>query len=101
LGDDPERNYCRPSVDVLFESLASEFGGCCAAFLLTGMGSDGALGMLAIRRAGGATVAQDEGTSVVFGMPREAIRIGAAQRVLPLDRMAEAMLAIAGRESVA
>lgn len=80
----PERHSCRPSIDVLFESLAAEYGAACVACLLTGMGCDGAQGLLALRRAGGFTMAQDEATSVVYGMPREAALIGAACRVLPL-----------------
>lgn len=88
ITDEAERHSCRPSVDVLFESLAREFGEQCAACLLTGMGKDGAQGLLEIRRAGGATVAQDEETSVVFGMPREAILLGAAEKVLPLKSIA-------------
>lgn len=91
----PERNSCRPSVDVLFESLAQELGGCTAACLLTGMGRDGAAGLLALRRAGALTIAQDEASSAVFGMPREAIQMGAAIRVLPLDQIAPALAAIA------
>jgi len=87
LGMDAERHSCRPSVDVLFESVASR-GPEAICVLLTGMGKDGAEGMLAARRSGGMTVAQDEATSVVFGMPREAILLGAAQHVLPLDRIA-------------
>lgn len=79
------RNYCRPSIDVLFESLAADRGARTLACLFTGMGRDGAAGLLAIRRAGGVTIAQDEESSVVFGMPREAILLGAAERVLSLD----------------
>ena len=85
LNTDPERHACRPSVDVLFESVAAACGSTTAACLLTGMGHDGAAGLLAIRQAGGLTLAQDEATSVVFGMPREAIERGAACRVLALD----------------
>ena len=96
LTDDAERHSCRPSVDVLFESVARELGAGAAAGLLTGMGKDGAAGLLAIRQAGGTTLAQDEATSVVFGMPGEAIRLGAATRVLPLDQIAAALTAMGG-----
>jgi two-component system chemotaxis response regulator CheB len=101
LTQDPDRNFCRPSVDVLFDSLAKDIGADCAACLLTGMGRDGAEGLLAIRRAGGRTIAQDEATSVVFGMPREAILLGAAEQVLPLEKIApmlDAMVRRADRE---
>lgn len=91
LTREPERHSCRPSVDVLFESLAREDGPGTAACLLTGMGRDGASGMLAIRRAGGLTIAQDEATSVVYGMPREAILIGGAELVLPLPEIGPAL----------
>ncbi len=84
LTDAPERHSCRPSVDVLFESVALEYGATCAAVLLTGMGHDGARGLLGVREAGGITIAQDEASSIVFGMPREAALLGAAQHILPL-----------------
>ncbi|HEX3696276.1 MAG TPA: chemotaxis-specific protein-glutamate methyltransferase CheB [Polyangia bacterium] len=90
----PERHSCRPSVDVLFESLAQEMGPATAAGLLTGMGRDGAAGLLRIRQAGGRTIAQDEATSVVYGMPREAALLGAAEQVLPLPEIGPALLAI-------
>lgn len=96
LTNDPERHSCRPSVDVLFESLAAELGAQCIACLLTGMGRDGADGLLAIRRAGGVTLAQDESSSVVYGMPREAARIGAAEQVLSLTQFAPALMALSG-----
>ena len=99
LTQDPERHSCRPSVDVLFASLALELGAACVACLLTGMGKDGAEGLLAIRNAGGRTLAQDEATSVVFGMPREAILLGAAEQVLPLEKVAPVLEALA-RDSV-
>ena len=98
LTDDPELHSCRPSVDVLFTSLARELGAQCAACLLTGMGRDGAEGLLAIRRCGGRTIAQDESTSVVFGMPREAILLGAAEQVLALDKIAPKLGALARGE---
>lgn len=78
----------RPSVDVLFESVARAAGAEAVGVILTGMGRDGARGLLAMRRAGARTLAQDEATSVVFGMPRVAIEMGAAERVAPLDRIA-------------
>jgi two-component system, chemotaxis family, protein-glutamate methylesterase/glutaminase len=81
---DQERHSCRPSVDVLFESIAADYGAGSAACLLTGMGKDGAAGLLRIRQAGGTTIAQDEASSVVYGMPREAALLGAAAYVLPL-----------------
>ena len=80
----PAVHHCRPSIDVLFESIAAELGTSTTACLLTGMGRDGARGLLAIRRSGGVTIAQDEATSVVYGMPREAVACGAAMHVLPL-----------------
>ena len=94
LTDDPERHSCRPSVDVLFESVAREYGPGAAAVLLTGMGRDGAAGLLDIRRAGGFTIAQDEATSVVYGMPREAALIGAAEQILPLNEIGDAIGAL-------
>jgi two-component system chemotaxis response regulator CheB len=91
LGHGPERHFCRPSVDVLFESVARDCGARAIACLLTGMGRDGARGMLAIRNAGGFTLAQDEATSTIFGMPAEAIRLGGASRVLPLEVLSTAI----------
>lgn len=87
----PPRHSCRPSVDVLFESIARECGASTAACLLTGMGKDGADGLLAIRRAGGFTLAQDEASCVVYGMPREAVLLGAAERVLSLNEIGPAL----------
>ncbi len=96
LTHDAERHSCRPSIDVLFESMAAEMGSQTIACLLTGMGKDGARGLLAVRRAGGRTIAQDEATSVIFGMPQEAIRIGAAERVLGCGEIAPALMALTG-----
>jgi two-component system, chemotaxis family, protein-glutamate methylesterase/glutaminase len=88
----PRVCYQRPSVDVLFSSVAEVAGPLTAAALLTGMGSDGAQGLLKLRQTGAHTIAQDEATCVVFGMPREAVERGAAAKVLPLDRIAPALL---------
>jgi two-component system chemotaxis response regulator CheB len=95
LSDAPERHSCRPSVDVLFESVAAEYGADAAGCLLTGMGRDGAAGLLALRRSGAATVAQDEATSVIYGMPREAALLGAAERILPLGEIGAALAELA------
>jgi two-component system chemotaxis response regulator CheB len=95
---DPPRHYCRPSVDSLFESIAINYQSNCAAGLLTGMGRDGAAGLLAIRRAGGFTIAQDEATSIVYGMPREAVACGAAERILPLHEIGSALAARVSRK---
>jgi two-component system chemotaxis response regulator CheB len=84
--------YQKPSVDVLFFSIAEIAASQSAAALLTGMGADGAQGLLKLRQSGAHTIAQDEATCVVFGMPREAIQRGAAEQVLPLDRIAHALL---------
>lgn len=91
LTKEAERHSCRPSVDVLFESVAVDLGAKAAACLLTGMGRDGAKGLLDIRKAGGLTIAQDEATSVIYGMPREAVLLGAAQHVLPLPEIGAAI----------
>lgn len=83
----PVAHHC-PSVDVLFSSVAEVFGGACVAVLMTGMGHDGAEGMKKLQEKGAFNIAQDEQTSVVFGMPAAAIRLGAATVVSPLDRIA-------------
>lgn len=88
----PRVCYQRPSVDVLFQSVADAAGPEAVGVLLTGMGNDGAQGLLKMRQAGARTLAQDEATCVVFGMPREAIELGAAEQVLPLPAMASAIL---------
>jgi two-component system, chemotaxis family, protein-glutamate methylesterase/glutaminase len=88
ISEAPPRHSCRPSVDVLFESVAAEFGMTAAGCLLTGMGRDGAEGLLAMRARGAVTFAQDEASCVVYGMPREAALLGAAAYVLPPARIA-------------
>jgi two-component system, chemotaxis family, protein-glutamate methylesterase/glutaminase len=86
--DAPPRHSCRPSVDVLLESVAAEYGPAAAGVLLTGMGRDGAEGLLRMRSRGAVTFAQDEASCVVYGMPREAALLGAAGYVLPPARIA-------------
>ncbi len=85
LIDGPEVCFSRPSVDVLFHSVAQVAGGKVSSAILTGMGKDGAEGQLAIRKSGGRTAAQDEASCVVFGMPNAAHQIGAPETLLPLD----------------
>lgn len=88
----PKVFHQRPSVDVLFQSAAEVAGSKAVGIILTGMGKDGAFGLLRMRQAGATTLAQDESTSVVYGMPREAARLGAADKVLAIDRMTEGLL---------
>lgn len=92
LVDQPRVNGHRPSVDVLFHSVAHEFGPKAIGILMTGMGEDGAAGLGAIREAGGFTIAQDPETCVVDSMPRAAIQQGFAQRVVPLSHLAEVLI---------
>jgi two-component system, chemotaxis family, protein-glutamate methylesterase/glutaminase len=88
LDDGPMVNFCRPAVDPLFGSAAQVWGAAALALVLTGMGADGAEGAAAIVRAGGSVVAQDEASSVVWGMPGAVARAGLCAAVLPLDRIA-------------
>lgn len=90
--DGPAVHHQRPSVDVLLHSVARQAGGNALGVILTGMGADGAAGLLAMRQAGAYTLAQDEASCVVFGMPKEAIRLGAAEQVVPLGKMAAAIM---------
>jgi two-component system chemotaxis response regulator CheB len=92
LKDGPKVCYQRPSVDVLFHSVAEVAGAKATGVILTGMGSDGAQGLLRMKQAGAHTIAQDEATCVVFGMPREAIRLGGVESVLPLSEIPDAVL---------
>ena len=94
LSNAPPENGCRPSADVLFRSAAAVFGREVLAVILTGMGRDGTAGLGAIRRAGGYVIAQDEVTSVVWGMPGSAVEAGLADEVLPLHEIAGAAAAV-------
>jgi two-component system, chemotaxis family, protein-glutamate methylesterase/glutaminase len=96
--DDPPENNCRPAVDFLFRSVANQLPGRAMAVILTGMGNDGTMGLRLLRRHGCFTIAQDEATSVVFGMPKAAIEAGLVDVVLPLDAIAGRILsAVKGR----
>ena len=92
LSDGPQVNRHRPSVDVMFRSVAQNVGPNAIGVILTGMGDDGARGLKEMLEAGAATIAQDEASSVVWGMPGAAVKIGAAQQVLPLHRIAHDVL---------
>lgn len=93
LSDEPKVNGHRPSVEVLFKSVAAEFGRDAVAAIMTGMGEDGADALGLVKHAGGMTIAQDEESCVVFGMPRAAIERGHAMRVVSLDAMANTLMA--------
>ena len=95
----PAVYYQRPSVHVLFQSVAKYVGPNAVGAILTGMGADGAKGLKIMRDAGARTIAQDERTCVVFGMPKEAINLGAAEKVLPIDKVAEGLLRMAAEAS--
>jgi two-component system, chemotaxis family, protein-glutamate methylesterase/glutaminase len=97
----PPVHHSRPSVDVLFGSVARHAGRNAVGVILTGMGADGAKGLLAMRQRGAHTIVQDEASSVVFGMPKEAIKLGAAAEVLPLGRIAQATIAAVLTEAAA
>ncbi|MDE1989256.1 MAG: chemotaxis protein CheB [Betaproteobacteria bacterium] len=88
LSKDPPFNRHRPSVDLLFQSVARVVGKNAIGVILTGMGKDGANGMLEMKRAGAYNFAQDEATCTVFGMPKEAIALGAVDEILPIEKMA-------------
>src|SRR5207237_5708187 len=93
LSDDPHVNGHRPSADVLLKSVAEEFKNLGVGVLLTGMGDDGAEGLGAIKKEGGMTLAQNEESCVVFGMPKAAIERGYAVRVVALDALANTLMA--------
>ncbi len=96
LDDGPPEHGMRPAVAKLFRSAARAFGARAAGVVLTGMGRDGALDLKQMYEAGAMTIAQDESTSAIFGMPAAAIHVGAARRVLPLDQIGAALLRAAG-----
>jgi two-component system, chemotaxis family, protein-glutamate methylesterase/glutaminase len=95
----PLVHHQRPSVDVLFHSVATYAGGNAVGAILTGMGADGAVGLLKMREAGARTLAQDEKSCVVFGMPREAIRLGGAEKAVSLNQIARSLLEMVSDDS--
>jgi two-component system chemotaxis response regulator CheB len=97
LTEDPPENFCRPAVDVLFRSVASAYADRVLAAVLTGMGRDGAAGAKVIRDAGGEVVAQDEATSVVWGMPGAVAMSGQADRILALEQIGPDLAAALSR----
>jgi two-component system, chemotaxis family, protein-glutamate methylesterase/glutaminase len=98
IKDGPAIHHQRPAVDPLFESVAASVGRNAVGVILTGMGADGAKGLLAMKQKGARTLAQDEKTSIVFGMPMEAIRLGAADEVVSLPLMAPAIMRVLQEE---
>ncbi len=92
--DGPAVHHQRPAVDILFDSVATAVGRNALGVILTGMGADGAQGLLTMKQAGAHTLAQDEQTSIVFGMPKEAIALGAADEIVPLQMMAPSILRV-------
>jgi two-component system chemotaxis response regulator CheB len=97
LNDGPAENFCRPAVDPMLRSLSVACGGAVLAIILTGMGQDGLIGCQALTAAGGTVMAQDEASSVVWGMPGAVSRAGLARALLPPEGLAEQMLAAAAR----
>jgi len=97
LNEGPKENFCRPAVDPMFRSLVDIYGGKVLAVVLTGMGSDGAKGSAAVADKGGTVIAQDETSSVVWGMPGATAKIGACSFILPLDQIASSVSRLAGK----
>lgn len=97
----PAVYHQRPSVDVLFQSVAKSAGQNSIGVILTGMGADGAKGLLAMRQAGAYTITQDEQSSIVFGMPKEAIKLGAVEKIVPLHRVPEAVMSYLYQQAAA
>jgi two-component system chemotaxis response regulator CheB len=101
ITDDPPENSCRPSVDYLFRSAASVYGGNCLAVIMTGMGNDGTKGCRLLKERDAPLIAQDASTCVVFGMPREPIEQGLVDIVAPLDQIAPEIARLTGKRSLA
>jgi two-component system chemotaxis response regulator CheB len=95
----PRVHYQRPSVDVLFQSVAKSAARNAVGVMLTGMGADGAKGLLAMKESGAFTLAQDEASCVVYGMPKEAVKLGAVDEIVPLPRIPQAILSLLERDA--
>ena len=91
LNDGPPENFCRPAVDVLFREAAAIYGASALAVVLTGMGSDGTHGARSLTKAGATVIAQDEATSIVWGMPGSVVKAGLAHEVLPLESIGRSL----------
>ena len=100
LTDDPPENFCRPAADPMLRSLATTFSGRVLSLVLTGMGQDGLRGAEQVVAAGGGVIAQDEASSIVWGMPGAVARAGLCQAVLPLNEIASKLLQLVGRRGV-
>jgi two-component system chemotaxis response regulator CheB len=98
LSDEPPIDGHRPSVTMLFESVAKSYGPAAIGVLLTGMGRDGAAGLRQLRAAGATTIAQDEASSIVFGMPAAAIELGAADHIVPATQLAPLLEVLTRRD---
>ncbi|MBT7597073.1 MAG: response regulator, partial [Gemmatimonadetes bacterium] len=95
ITDDPPVNHCKPAVDYLFDSISTVYGARALGVIMTGMGADGAAGLVAMRRAGARVLAQDEATSMIYGMPGAAVRAGVVDCILPLDQLAPVITRLA------
>jgi two-component system chemotaxis response regulator CheB len=91
----------RPAVTTLFQSVAQSYGPAAMAAILTGMGADGAIGMKTLGEVGAITIAQDEASCIVFGMPKEAIALGCIQHIVPLDRIAQTLQSLIAEQVTA
>jgi two-component system chemotaxis response regulator CheB len=100
IADGPEVHHQKPSVNELFQSVAKYAGANAVGAVLTGMGADGAEGLLEMRKAGARTIAQDEATSIVFGMPMEALKCGAAESAVPIQEVAKVVLRLANQSGI-
>ena len=100
ITDDPPENHCKPSVDYLFRSVGEIFGPHALGVIMTGMGNDGTKGLVTMKEKGAWVLAQDEKTSVVYGMPMEAVKAGVVDEILPLELLSSRITAIVSRSRI-